>query len=566
MNISGVEVGPPAEAGGGKGTAPAPRRTFGLRAGLVLLVVAVLAPAILLSIILLWDTAQSALRNQERQLAATARAMALVVDRQLSEQVGLAEALAVSQPLRNGRYAEFDGQAREALKSSRSWVVVRGPGGRQFVNTMLPPGARLPTGTGGGAGADVTWAGLRGDVGVSNVFYGTVARQPVVVVKKPLRLSDGRAGDLNIVTAAATFGEILQRQELPDGWIASILDGEGRIVARNRGGPELVGRSASPDLMARLKSDNFEVTPSRNIEGVPTYVAMNRLADFGWTALIAVPRDDIIGPARRSMMLALTAGTLLLAISVLLALYIARRIAGPVESLASAAEDWVAGGNAAFPAHTGLTEMDSLSRSLQIARSAVEAHDARQQLLINELNHRVKNTLSTVQAITRHSLKGDTSAADFQAAVEGRLMAMSAAHDLLNSTAWAGAELGDLARLTLRPFAGPRLRIEGPSAQVTPSHALNLSLIFYELATNAAKHGALSTEAGSVTLSWTREGDRVCLTWAEAGGPEVKPPTRKGFGSRLIRQVLKGMEPSEVRFDPTGVVCCMTLKAPPPPL
>lgn len=111
------------------------------------------------------------------------------------------------------------------------------------------------------------------------------------------------------------------------------------------------------------------------------------------------------------------------------------------------------------------------------------------------------------------------------------------------------------------PFAGPRLRISGPSVLVDPTDTLNLSLILYELATNAVKYGALSGDAGTVDLSWVCDGDQVRIRWTEAGGPAVVAPKRQGFGSRLINRARETLQPSEYHHDTAGVRCSLTLQA-----
>jgi two-component sensor histidine kinase len=163
--------------------------------------------------------------------------------------------------------------------------------------------------------------------------------------------------------------------------------------------------------------------------------------------------------------------------------------------------------------------------------------------------------------VALHTRSGAGTVEEFHDALEGRVIAMSRAHELLTQADWEGAELGELARQTLSAFAGPQLRIWGPELQVGPTDALNLALVLYELATNAAKHGALSTEAGQVTLTWRRaeKGTRIC--WCEVGGPPVSPPTRKGFGSRLIGRAAHDLQPSTLSYAVEGVRCELTVQA-----
>jgi two-component sensor histidine kinase len=185
--------------------------------------------------------------------------------------------------------------------------------------------------------------------------------------------------------------------------------------------------------------------------------------------------------------------------------------------------------------------------------------EERQTLLINELNHRVKNTLSVVQSM---AAQGASAAADnpkaFATMFGARLRALSRAHDVLTETHWAGASLGRVVSEALAPFehgAGGRIRIAGPEIVVQPGTAVVLSMALHELATNASKYGALSVDAGKVDVRWSIADATVELSWSETGGPPVSQPQRKGFGSRLVTDGLAHQLDAEVslEFPPEGV-------------
>ena len=170
--------------------------------------------------------------------------------------------------------------------------------------------------------------------------------------------------------------------------------------------------------------------------------------------------------------------------------------------------------------------------------------DQQRVLLINELNHRVKNTLATVQSLAMQTMRNTERSADARELFESRLTALARAHDVLTVESWEGAELRRVANRALEPFASKdgRVSMEGPDVWLTPKQALALSMALHELATNATKYGALSNDTGTVRLSWVvalfdSEGE-LELTWTEQDGPPVSRPTRSGFGSRLIQRNL----------------------------
>lgn len=164
-----------------------------------------------------------------------------------------------------------------------------------------------------------------------------------------------------------------------------------------------------------------------------------------------------------------------------------------------------------------------------------------QTLLIGELNHRVKNTLASVQAIATQTLRYTRSPDQFSATFSGRIQALARAHGMLSDRTWQGADLMELVRDQLRIGAvdPSRLKASGPRVQLQPQPSLRLALILHELATNALKYGAFSQSTGEVTLEWSVEGEQLRLRWQESGGPPVQTPVKRGFGSTLIDSSMK---------------------------
>jgi two-component sensor histidine kinase len=167
----------------------------------------------------------------------------------------------------------------------------------------------------------------------------------------------------------------------------------------------------------------------------------------------------------------------------------------------------------------------------------------RARILINELSHRVKNTLATVQSIASHALRKTTDPEVIRESIESRLFALSRSHDLLTRENWESAGLLDLVKAALEPFGaaeGGRFAIRGENIRLTPKATLALGIAFHELATNAVKYGAFSNETGLVMIGWKieprPERNRLVLHWSEKGGPPVTPPSRKGFGSQVIER------------------------------
>jgi PAS domain S-box-containing protein len=199
----------------------------------------------------------------------------------------------------------------------------------------------------------------------------------------------------------------------------------------------------------------------------------------------------------------------------------------------------------------------------KVARDVTERKEAEklQRLLVDELNHRVKNTLATVQAIASHSLRRARNSEDFVSSFTGRVQALARAHHLLTERTWRGADVADLVReqAVLGVVESNRVAFSGPALLLDPQSALHLALVLHELATNARKYGALSVPQGQLSVSWSMLANKrrmLVLQWSERGGPAVAAPSSVGFGTSLIQQALDAHGGSaSIQYAAEGVTC-----------
>ena len=251
-------------------------------------------------------------------------------------------------------------------------------------------------------------------------------------------------------------------------------------------------------------------------------------------------------------------------------------IRGPVARLVGTVEAWRTNDEEARSSlpDTG-SEFGVLSRAIDAymdelvaARAQREKDEQHRELLVGELDHRVKNLLATVQAVARQSFKQANLDPGVLETFNARLRAMGEAHSVIVRDHWQTAPLEDVVKVAINPFDNPAkstFLISGPTVVLDAKSALALGMALHELCTNAVKYGALSTEDGSVEVVWglgeTERGRSATLNWSEIGGPRVELPSQKGFGTNMIERLLAGQTGGkvDVQFDAAGLRCSITI-------
>jgi PAS domain S-box-containing protein len=229
----------------------------------------------------------------------------------------------------------------------------------------------------------------------------------------------------------------------------------------------------------------------------------------------------------------------------------------PVQGQASLIQFQAPAGGSPKPAYVDFVYQPIRDSDRRIVGVFMQGHDVtdaveatqRQKLMIDELNHRVKNTLATVQSIAMQTARSHSDPRTFAEGFQARLLALSHTHNLLTRSHWEGADLGAVLQHETEAHGPHRVTLNGPPVALEPAAALSLGMIFHELATNAAKYGALSGPDGRVLVDWSvadQSHPVLTLTWREVGGPAVSTPDRRGFGSRLIER--------NIRHDLAGTI------------
>jgi two-component sensor histidine kinase len=482
---------------------------------LALLVAGTTLPLIIFAAGLVYNHYQQDRQQATQRVLETVRSIRLVLDAEMLRMTGALQVLALTDALRERDFDEFRRLSRGFLDQygNSGVILVADREGRQVFSTVTPDTASLPP-RNNRAIVDRVFAEKKPVY--SNLFTGSVKQRLIVTVEVPI-VHDGEVlYELSFSPPIEMFQAMIEQQRPSESWTISIFDGEGTNFARVPNPQETIGKRASPSLYAEMFKNPEATFTTVSLESVPLITSVSRSTLTGWTVAAGIAERSLVAPLWRNLAIASVIGAILLLIGLAFAVRMAT----------------------------------------QIARAEM-LHG----MLIEELNHRVKNTLAVLQSIATQTFRSASRAE--REKFEGRLGALAETHNLLSQSKWQSAELQDVAVRVLQPYRlnnPERVRMFGPNVPLSPRLAVVLSMILHEIATNAAKYGALSNDSGTVTLDWEviqeSAGRKLRLVWTEAGGPPVTAPVQRGFGSRLIERSTRDQLGGEATVDflPRGVV------------
>ena len=376
------------------------------------------------------------------------------------------------------------------------------------------------------------------------------------------------------------LGRQLARRSFGHGGSAIIADRNGVIIAREPEPLRFIGTTipqANIHLVQSQTSGTADIVSLDGAERIIGY-APPAVTSFGLYVSTGIARSEASAPIDRAVRNSILLYGLGTAIAFLLAWLVGQVIIRrPLMQMVATAEAWRRGHDTA---RTGIIDrndeigvlgqtIDRLMDENALREEQRACAEERREILVHELAHRVKNTLATVQSIAnlsfRHS-QGPEALHQFQ----DRLQALVRSHDLLTRKNWQYADLSEVAEAAMAPLKqerGHRFSIAGPEVNLPPTTAVPMAMILHELCTNALKYGALSNENGRVTITWTahpcKEGTTVSLLWSESDGPEVKPPTEEGFGTKLIQNLSRQLSgEANLHYPPSGFACHLRFISP----
>ena len=524
-----------------------------IRVRLILLALIIAVPLVAANLFVIDRLASEQSEAQKQLLFATTRALAAAVDAELQKYVVVGHSLGTSVLLAERNFARFHKQALEAAGAlPGAWVVVADVGGQQLVNTLRAFGDKLPMVVPMEAHRQALQTGV-GQIG--DVLVGPVAARPALGVFVPV-FYDGKA-EYNIVIGLdpRVFTRVLESQRLPEGWVAGIGDRRGNFVARSIENDRFITRPISSGWLAASRAASEGLVENISQEGVLLSSAFSNLSSSGWTVSVGASKAVLNSPVRKSLWIVAAVSSALVALSLALSWFAGRSITRAMQSLENASSSLLRNEPINLE-RTGLREVDHALTAFEQAATSILEREKHHILLVGELNHRVKNTLAVVQSMAVLAKQTATSVSDFSASFVSRIVSLAHTHDLLTESNWDTVPLKGIFENELNAYQNSdctRILLSGELVALGSKGAVAISMIVHELATNAAKHGALSNVEGQLRVSWKYSNQNITIVWQEQRGPPVHAPQRDSFGTQLIRILVADLcGETTMEFLPSG--------------
>lgn len=475
----------------------------------------------------------------QRETIEDVRVVSRNIDRRLQEIATSLNLLSQFPELESGNLAAFQGRVADSLKREGLYAILATKDGQQHLNTRVPfgkPLGKVPV------EADLAKAIESRRITVSNIFFGSTSKEWVFNVTMPLDPELGSAGDALILTQnASDLSRLISTENLPRNWAVAIIDGTNRVVVSTAPDEAAIGKPfVTPDILSEMQafSGNF-------FDGKGNLYAYAQLPGWQWKTVmwgpLAASQAALVDTWRQMMI-----GSLVLVLIAIGGAYlVGRQLRSSIRDLTLMAER-IGEGEIVAPVDTKIKEANQVAIALSNASFDRSQSEERLQLLLHELVHRSKNILTLVQAMIRQLGRENKSIPEFQKEVDHRLRGLGMSIRALAEVQWQGLPIRKLIETHLDVFGtvAERFVLAGDDFMLSPEAAQNFGLVVHELTTNSIKYGALSAPSGKITVRWEpveKDGRQMLhLVWTETGGPPAQEPSRKGFGTTVIKRHAEG--------------------------
>ena len=519
---------------------------------LFVLALVALVPAFIFSAVLLQRNNEAQERVVETLITGTARSIVQSVDREINANITTLKVLSTNPALLGGDMAAFHRQVTDALAGTGSFIYVLD---NELYTVMSSRREYVPGRQARTADPDTSGSALVTDIPVvSNMVKGAVSRDYVVNVL--LGVHGTATGELvlGFNRSASQLAPVLLSNRLPNGWNVALVDGKGSVIVASP------GAGATGDVFGLTNVAEMSSTTEwrdLDVNGTPSLVVAQRSLLSNWTVVGWASRDIVTRPLADAFWSLLAGGVLLAALVVLVVYWVSLQISRSVRGLESDAKRLGAGQPVearGFP----IAEIETVSNALGDASRRRQGAETEVRFLMRELAHRSKNQMTVIAAMAKQTARGADTVPEFVSSFEKRIFGLARSTDLLLAHGVAGVDLKELLVSQIDPFCpvdGVRVVVDGPTMRLNAQSAQILGMAAHELATNAVKYGAFTTEAGRLMVTWERQGEAIAFTWREIGAVAGTPTPRRGFGTTVLENMVGRSLGAEVKREthPDGI-------------
>jgi two-component sensor histidine kinase len=530
------------------GVPPQRIRTF-----LVLFALALTLPLIGLAVLAFNQLASLDEEETERRVLQVAQSLVDDIDRELDRATVTLETLATSAALTKDDFAAFHAQASRALMRDKAGILLIDRSMQQLLNTRAAYGTTLPRTVDRETAQRVFDTKQRH---VSDLVVGFVSGRPLINVEVPILVEEEVRYVLIMALDATRFEQLLQSQRLDPQWITGITDNKGIILARSERHEDFVGKPLPPELLeqSRAAKGVFQTTSVAG-QGILRATVRSRIA--GWLVSATVQTASLEASRRRGHLFAGAMIGTSLVLGATLAYIFATFMSRPLERATTSAIA-IGLGEHIEPIKSPLVEANTVTEALSAASVELKRRQEHAAFLMGELAHRAKNQLAVVKGMALQTARQSATVDQLVEQLSQRIQGLAESQDLMVRQNWQGAWLSDLVRAHLELFgAGSRAQIEGPPLFLNANAVQNIGFALHELATNASKYGAIKSPQGRLQVTWRGPEDdgRIHMDWVERSGPLVQTPTRRGFGSLVMTDLVAAavQGTATLDFPPEGL-------------
>jgi len=521
------------------------RRSRPIALYLVVLALVAFVPVMAFSAVLLQRNNEAQQEIVQTLVLATTEAIGQAVDQQTEGMITTLKGFSSAPMATPADLNELHTRGAYALAGTGNDLVLLNAAGQQLLNTRFPIGTPLGRST---TSADAIAKALdSGQIVISNVAYGNLAKTWIVPIYLPLTLPNGDRDVLVMTQDANNLGSALLRRRMPDGWRVALVDTANKVVAASADAGVVQGSTffipRTPQTEGRRRWEKVEA-------GGHQFVTISSTSnDTGWRVVAWAPDAVVERPLSNSLLLLIGGGLVIVAAASIATFLLSREITRSVRGLARDARR-LGAGEPVPPRAYPISEIVEVAAAISAAAQQRQTAETEVRFLMRELAHRSKNQMTVIAAMAKQTARSAESVPDFVASFEKRIFGLARSTDLLLANGVAGVDLSALLASQIEPFCpldGARVTLSGPPVRLNTQSAQILGMAAHELATNAAKYGSFAGDEGRLQIDWSVSGDTLSITWREHVKLLTPRPDRRGFGTTVLESMVGSSLGAEVR-------------------